>query len=178
VLPTTVFVAPDAPMECTGNPSGKQWFGLPDWNPPRIIKEIQALTPSLNAYLDGLLKTYSLSPDRLGLVGFSQGAMVALHVGMSRPHCAGVVAYSGAFLDDPTELKLGNPPVLVIHGADDQVLSSALSQAAEARLKMLGIPVTFSLLPQLDHQIDGRGLGMGGAFLQEAFTTDKKETLT
>ena len=113
------------------------------------------------------MKTYKLPPERLGLVGFSQGAMVALHLALLRPQCAGVVAYSGAFLDDPTEFKLAKPPVLLIHGADDLVLTPSLSEKAESRLKMLGVPVTFSLLPQLDHQIDGRGLGMGGAFLQD-----------
>lgn len=175
LLPTTVFVSPHGPLECEENPGGRQWFGLRDWDPSRIIKEIQAITPSFNKYIDSLLATYHLSPSRVGFVGFSQGAMIALHIALSRPQCAGVVAYSGAFLDDPTELKVAKPPVLLVHGEEDPVLSPSLSQAAEARLKMLGVPVTLSLLPQLDHQIDGRGLGIGGAFLKDVFTTDKKE---
>ncbi|MDZ4323238.1 MAG: dienelactone hydrolase family protein, partial [Alphaproteobacteria bacterium] len=84
-----------------------------------------------------------------------------------RPQAAGVVAYSGAFLNDPMELKVALPPVLLIHGTEDQVLPASASQAAEETLKTLDIPVTLSLLPGLGHGIDARGLGMGGAFLKE-----------
>ncbi len=167
ILPNTLFVAPHGPIACEMNPSGNQWFGLKDWDPARILKEIQALTPSFNRYLDGLLKTYELPPEKLALVGFSQGAMLALHVALHRPRCAGVVAYSGAFLEDPLELKVARPPILLIHGTEDQVLPSSFSQMAEERLKALSVPVTLSFLPGLEHEIDGRGLGMGGAFLKD-----------
>ncbi|OJW51287.1 MAG: hypothetical protein BGO67_13075 [Alphaproteobacteria bacterium 41-28] len=167
LLPNTLFVAPDGPVAGEMNPSGYQWFGLKDWNPPRILKEVQALTPSFNRYLDDLLRTHGLPPEKLALVGFSQGAMLALHVALHRPRCAGVVAYSGAFLDDPLELKIARPPILLVHGTEDQVLPSSFSQMAEERLKVLSVPVSLSLLPGLEHGIDGRGLGMGGAFLKE-----------
>ena len=167
ILPNTLFVAPHGPIACEVNPSGNQWFGLRDWDSVRIIKEIQSLTPSFNRYLDGLLKTYELPPEKLALVGFSQGAMLALHVALHRPRCAGVIAYSGAFVEDPHELKVARPPVLLIHGTEDQVLLPSFSQTAETRLKALSVPVTLSLLSGLEHGIDGRGLGMGGAFLKD-----------
>jgi len=167
LLPNTLFIAPHGPTVCELNPSGNQWFGLKDWGPSRILKEIQALTPSFNRYLDGLLKTHGLPPEKLALVGFSQGAMLAIHTALHRPQCAGVVAYSGAFIDDPNELKMARPPILLVHGADDQVLPVSFSQMAEEHLKALGVPVTLSLLPGLEHGIDSRGLGMGGAFLKK-----------
>ncbi|MBL8676106.1 MAG: dienelactone hydrolase family protein [Alphaproteobacteria bacterium] len=169
LLPNTLFVAPHGPVACEMNPSGNQWFGLKDWEPLRILKEIQALTPAFNRYLDGLLKTHNLPPNKLALVGFSQGAMLALHVSLHRPQSAGVVAYSGAFLNDPMELKVALPPVLLIHGTEDQVLPASASQVAEEILKALDVPVTLSLLSGLGHGIDPRGLGMGGAFLKEKF---------
>lgn len=167
LLPNTLFIAPHGPSVCEMNSSGNQWFGLKDWDSARILKEIQMLTPSFNRYLDTLLKTHNLSSEQLALVGFSQGAMLALHVALHRPQCAGVVAYSGAFLNDPKELKIGRPPILLIHGTEDQVLQASFSQIAEENLKALHVPVTLSLLPNLEHGIDGRGLGMGGAFLKE-----------
>ncbi len=172
LLSNTLFVAPHGPVVCEMNPSGNQWFGLRDWDPPRILTEVQALTPSFNRYLDDLLKTHGLPPEKLARVGFSQGAMLALHVSLHRPRCAGVVAYSGAFLDDPMELKIAHPPILLIHGTEDQVLPSSFSQMAEERLKALSVPVALSLLPGLEHGIDGRGLGMGGAFLKEHLYRD------
>ncbi|HUX79260.1 MAG TPA: prepilin peptidase [Alphaproteobacteria bacterium] len=177
ILPNTLFVAPHGPVACEMNPSGNQWFGLKDWDPPRILKEVQALTPSFNRYLDGLLKTYELPPEKLALVGFSQGAMLALHVALHRPRCAGVVAYSGAFLDDPLELKVARPQILLVHGTEDQVLPSSFSQMAEERLKALSVPVTLSLLSGLDHGIDGRGLGLGGAFLKDHLYKDAPSAL-
>lgn len=169
LLPNTLFVAPHGPVACEINPSGNQWFGLKDWEPLRILKEIQVLTPAFNRYLDGLLKAHGMPSNKLALVGFSQGAMLALHVALHRPQPAGVVAYSGAFLNDPMELKIARAPVLLIHGMEDQVLPASASQAAEETLKALGVPVTLSLLSGLGHGIDPRGLGMGGAFLKERF---------
>ena len=169
LLPNTLFVAPHGPVACEMNPSGNQWFGLKDWESLRILKEIQALTPVFNRYLDGLLKSHNLPSNKLALVGFSQGAMLALHVALHRPQSAGVVAYSGAFLNDSMELKIALPPVLLIHGTEDQVLPSSTSQAAEEALKALGVPVTLSLISGLGHGIDPRGLEMGGAFLKEKF---------
>lgn len=176
LLPNTLFVAPDGPDVSEVNPKGNQWFSLGDWRPAekfteiqlaRMMKDLQNLTPSLNHYLDNLLKIHNLPSEKLALVGFSQGAMVALHLALHRDSCAGVVAYSGAFLDDPKEIKIGRPPVLLIHGLNDQLLPPFFSQAAEEDLKALHVPVTLSLLPGLEHGIDGRGLGMGGAFLKE-----------
>lgn len=175
-LPNTLFVAPDGPEVSEVNPTGNQWFGLGDWDPAekfteiqiaRMLKDIQTLAPSFNRYLDELLRTHNLPPEKLALVGFSQGAMVALHLALHRPRCAGVVAYSGAFLDDLKQIKIARPPVLLVHGLDDQLLSPLFSQVAEEHLKALHVPVTLALLPGLGHGIDERGLGIGSAFLKE-----------
>ncbi len=167
LLPNTLFVAPHGPTECEMNPSGNQWFSLLDWDHLRISKDVQALTPSFNRYLDDLLKTYDLPLEKLALVGFSQGAILAIHMALHRPQCAGVVAYSGAFINDPTSLKMAKPPMLLVHGLDDQVLPASASQAGEEVLKSLGVPVELVLLPGLSHGIDQRGLVKGGAFLKE-----------
>ena len=101
LLPNTLFVAPHGPVACEMNPSGNQWFGLKDWESLRILKEIQALTPVFNRYLDGLLKSHNLPSNKLALVGFSQGAMLALHVALHRPQSAGVVPTRELFLMTP-----------------------------------------------------------------------------
>lgn len=178
LLPNTLFIAPDGLEKSEVNPLGNQWFSLGDWDPSQkltkiqiaqMVSDLQALTPSFNQYLDELLRTHGLPPEKLALVGFSQGAMVALHLGLHRPQCAGVVAYSGAFLEDPKESKIAHPPVLLIHGMDDKLLSPTFSKLAEGHLQHLHVPVTLSLLPGLGHGIDGRGVEMGGAFLKEHF---------
>lgn len=178
LLPNTLFVAPDGPETNELNPFGNQWFDLRDWEPSqkltgnqiaRMVKDIQNLTPSFNKFLDGLLETHGLPPEKLAIVGFSQGAMVALHLGLHRPLCAGVIAYSGAFLEDPKETKIARPPILLIHGIDDPVLSPTFSKIAEGHLNHLHVPVSLSLLPDLTHSIDERGVKLGGDFLKENF---------
>ena len=179
LLPNTLFIAPDGPDRSEHNPFGHQWFGLADWDPAQkltkehvsqMMKEIQQLTPSFNRYLDDLLETHGLQPEKLALVGFSQGAMLAWHIGLHRPLCAGVLAYSGAFLEDLEEVKVAYPPVLLIHGANDQLLSPVFSQVAKGRLESLGVSVNLTVLPGLEHSIDERGLELGGHFLEENFS--------
>lgn len=167
LLPDTLFVAPHGPTVCEMNPAGNQWFDLRDWDPGRIIKEVQNLTPAFNQYLDNLLKANDLSNDKLALVGFSQGAMLAMHIGLHRPQCAGVVAYSGGFLEDPKELIIARPPILLVHGDQDDVIGHSFSEQAEERFKSLGIPVNLSILTGLGHGIDPRGLAIGGKFLKD-----------
>lgn len=178
-LPNTLFIAPDGPTASQVNPYGNQWFGLDDWDPSqkltdkqikRMVKDIQVLTPSFNHYLNDLLKTHGLPQQKLALVGFSQGAMVALHLGLHRPQCAGVIAYSGAFLDDPQETKIARPPVLLVHGLEDELLPPFFSQIAEEHLKQLNVPVTLSLLPGLAHGIDKQALELGAIFLKTQLT--------
>jgi len=176
LLPNTLFVAPHGPAVSQLYPSGNQWFDLSDWNPDapftenqtaRIMTEVQALTPAFNQYLDDLLKTHNLPPEKLALVGFSQGTMFALHIALHRPLCAAVVGYSGAFLDDPKETKIARPPIFLIHGEVDQLVPARFSQLAEDRLKALQVPVSLALIPGLDHGIDEKGLAMGGIFLRD-----------
>ncbi|EKE09870.1 MAG: hypothetical protein ACD_16C00100G0032 [uncultured bacterium] len=176
LLPNTLFVAPHGPLTSKLYPSGNQWFSLDDWNPDqpltttqiaRMLGDIQAITPSFNRYLDTLLKTHDLSPEKLAFVGFSQGSMFALYMALHRPRCAGVVAYSGAFLEDSTKSNISRPPILLIHGREDRLVPPSFSQIAEKRLKTLQVPVTLALIPGLDHGIDEKGLALGGAFLKE-----------
>src|SRR5579871_1369604 len=96
-LPTTEFLSPHAPYPCDMAPYGRQWFSLQDRSPNMIVAGVQAAAPILEAYLDDVLRERGLPPERLALVGFSQGTMMALHVGLRRPQrLAGIVGYSGA----------------------------------------------------------------------------------
>jgi phospholipase/carboxylesterase len=102
-------------------------------------------------------------------VGFSQGTMMALHVGLRRAgQLAGILGYSGALRTGDTlaaELR-ARPPVLLIHGDADPVVPFQALGAAEAALKAVGVPVETMVRPGLGHSIDEVGLGAGGAFLQ------------
>jgi len=167
-LPQTVFLAPDAPQGCPGVPGGYQWWALTDLSPASRAAGVRQSAPALNAYIDAQLAHYGLSEDRLVLVGFSQGTMVALHVGPRRAKAlAGIVGYSG-MLADPEALAaevVTKPPVLLLHGSADPTLPVAATHQAKAALEGLGFKVAAHVSQGLGHSIDADGLRLGGEFL-------------
>ncbi len=177
VLPDTAFVSPHAPEPCGQAPMGRQWFELTFRNPEERWSGVNRAAPGLNAFLDDELTRYNLPPSALALVGFSQGTMMSLHVGLRRATpFAGIVGYSGMLVlpkDGPAEsIKdevTSRPPVLLVHGdRDDLIPAQALFHASNA-LSELGVPVERHLSPGTGHGIDGEGLRRGGEFLAGRF---------
>jgi phospholipase/carboxylesterase len=167
-LPQTVFLAPNAPQDCPGAPGGYQWWALTDLSPQARAAGVRQSAPALNAYIDAQLARYGLSDDRLALVGFSQGTMMALHVGPRRTRSlAGIVGYSG-MLADPEALAaemMTRPPVLLVHGSADPTLPVVAMHHAKAALEALGFEVASHVSQGLGHSIDGDGLRLGEQFL-------------
>ena len=171
-LPDTVFVAPDAPEPCAGNPMGRQWFGIPwmDGTPEEEAKAgVARSAEDLNAFLDARLAAEGLGPEALALVGFSQGAMMSLHVAPRRaPAVAAVVAISGPLLPPKLwgEVK-PRPPVMLIHGDRDPVVPFAeMDRAAEA-LAAAGFDVYVHIMEGTPHGIAPDGLSVTMQFLKE-----------
>ncbi len=172
ILPDTLFVAPDAPFACPHVPSGFQWFGSENWTPEVILKGIQTAQPLLNDYIDHVLETYKLTPDKLALIGFSQGTMMSLYTAPRRtPSLAGILGYSGALFgdEDLKNEKKSSPPVQLIHGMMDPVVPFSCMEAAKNGLKKAKIPVRSLECPGLDHGVDERGLHEGVVFLHSIF---------
>ena len=91
-------------------------------------QEMAASADDLNGFIDACLAAEGLTPADLVLVGFSQGAMMALHVAPRRAVAvAGVVAISGRLLRPEVLVAetLVKPPVLLIHGDEDAVVPFA-----------------------------------------------------
>jgi phospholipase/carboxylesterase len=170
-LPDTAFVAPDAPEPCDMAPYGFQWFSLQDRNPLVLMQGVAAAAPVLDGFLDEILAEQGVDPQRLALVGFSQGTMMSLHVGLRRAAApAAIVGYSGALLAGP-ELFLqirARPPVLLVHGDADPIVPVGALDAAAIGLRAVGVTVETERRPGLGHSIDDVGLASGAAFLAAA----------
>jgi phospholipase/carboxylesterase len=168
-LPHTLFLAPNAPERCPGAPGGYQWWALSDLNPAARAAGVRKPAAVLNAYIDAQLAAHGLAEDRLALVGFSQGTMMALHVGPRRQKSlAGIVGYSG-MLADPDALASEvrtRPPVLLVHGDADPVLPVSALQTASVALRRDGFEVAAYASPGLAHSIDAAGLRLGEDFLK------------
>ena len=167
-LPHTLFIAPNAPQPCPGAPGGYQWWALTSLTPQARAEGVRQSAGVLNAFIDSQLKLYGLTDNHLALVGFSQGTMMALHVGPRRPHAlAGIVGYSG-MLADPEALSkevATKPPVLLVHGDMDGVLPVAALHDADTALGALGFSVSSHVSRGLAHSIDQAGLKLGETFL-------------
>jgi len=171
-LPHAAFVAPNAPFPCEAGPYGYQWFSFADRDPAMLLGGVMAAAAILQGFIAGELGERGLGEDRLALVGFSQGAMLALHVAPRRIRAAAaVVAYSGALVGPDllaSEVR-SRPPVLLVHGDADPVVPFAELAAAAAALDSAGLTVTAVARPGLAHGIDETGLTLGGRFLADAF---------
>ena len=178
-LPDAVFAAPHGPEpydnQVPGGASegpGRQWFSLADRSPAALLAGAARALPLLDAYVAAELERLGLPPDAVALMGFSQGAMMALHAGLRRrPPPRGILAYAGALLEAPdlAAACTGHPPTLLAHGEDDNVVPFARAGAAQAALQRLGIPLQTLWRPGLGHAIDDAGLATGALFLQRLF---------
>jgi phospholipase/carboxylesterase len=172
-LPHAAFVSPHAPEPCGMAPMGRQWFDLTFRDPGEIARGIARAGPPLNAFLDAELERLRLPSRALALVGFSQGTMLALAVGLTRkPAPAAIVGYSGALAGiEALPAAAEAPAVLLVHGDRDEVIPVDAMMIAREQLAQAGLPVEWHVAPGIGHGIDGEGLRLGGAFLKQAFTS-------
>jgi phospholipase/carboxylesterase len=172
LMPTVAFAAPNAPERCAGAPVGFQWFAISRLEPHAMRGGVESAAAGLNAFLDAELARHNLPADRLALVGFSQGTMMSLHVGLRRQvKPAAIVGYSG-LLTDADELTMqarAAPPILLIHGDADQMIPVEFLFTSAAALGRAGAAVQWHLSRGVGHSIDEQGLALGGLFLSMAF---------
>ena len=173
LLPDAAFVAPHGPEPCGQAPVGRQWFPLTFRDPNERWTGVRQARPILERFIAAELRRFDLPPSALALVGFSQGTMMTLHVGLRRAAApAAIVGYSGLLVlppeGDPQTFAAeisARPPVLLIHGeADDLIPAQALFQAAQG-LAALDVPVQWHMSAGVGHGIDPEGLRHGGEFL-------------
>jgi phospholipase/carboxylesterase len=177
VLPDAAFVSPDAPEPCAEAPIGRQWFGLTRRDPNERWLGVNSAAPILNRFIDAELARVGVTPSALALVGFSQGTMMALHVGLRRTTPpAAIVGYSG-LLAAPNQTDVAamaheitsRPPVLLIHGDSDPLIPPQALPMSATALRALGLNVDTHMSAGVGHGIGEDGLRLGAEFLLSAF---------
>jgi predicted esterase len=148
--PGFTFLAPEA--------SGDAWY------PNRFTEPLEANEPWLSSALetvDGLLErvAQTVPAEQVVLLGFSQGACMALEYAARRPRRYGaVVGLSGALIGPPeaprqAEGSLQGTPVFLGCGDDDPHISSELVRAAGDHLRQLGGEVDVQIYPGMAHVV-------------------------
>lgn len=165
-LPDTLFLSLNAPALHPSTTLGRQWFPLEDFDFARIWEDMAALTPVLKASIDQQLANHQLSYNNVALVGFSQGAMIALQQSLYLGDVAGAISYSGFLVPHPQGVALKKKPTLLIHGDYDTVLPISCLNDAQKILKEASVPFEAWVCEGLGHGISPFGLEKGRLFLQ------------
>ncbi|MDJ0826925.1 MAG: dienelactone hydrolase family protein, partial [Rhodobacter sp.] len=176
-LPGTVFLAPNAPERCAGNPFGYQWFPIP-WldgsSEEEAERSMLRSAADLDAYLDAVLAEEGVTPAELILFGFSQGTMMSLHVAPRRPAAvAAIVGFSGRLLapEALADEVVVRPPVLLVHGDQDEMVPPQSLPDAGNALSTLGFEVYAHVMKGTGHGIAPDGLSVALAFIRDKLGT-------
>jgi phospholipase/carboxylesterase len=173
-LPDTLFIAPDAPEMIPGVPNGYQWFPIPyidGSSEEESERGMDAAVEDLNSFLDALMVDEDVLPEQVVLFGFSQGAMMSLHIAPRREdELAGVVAIAGRLLrpDLLADEVVGRSPILLVHGDQDDVVPPQSLQLAAEALQEAGWKDVFAHVMQgTAHGIAPDGLSVSLAFMRD-----------
>jgi len=167
-LPDAAFAAPNGPITVNEPLDAYAWAGRRPPGDPRLGEEIAQTAPQVDSFLDAELNRVGLGADRLALVGFSQGTVMALHVGLRRNIAPfAVLGYAGGLIGHEAlkeELK-SRPPVMLLNGELDQVSSFYGMRQSVKALEELGVTAHGEMLPGLGHELDVNAMILGGRFL-------------
>ena len=164
LLPSTAFVSPNAPDKVPGMAGAFQWFPLSTMEPGIVAKSARAAASVLNAFIITEMARHKVGPERTILVGFSQGTMMALEVGPAWPTAfAGIIGFSGALVG--FDGAVSTPPILLVHGDQDDRVPYGASVSAVSVLKAAGIDARLHTSPRTAHSIAMDGLQAAAGFL-------------
>jgi len=158
-LPTYQFMFPDAPYPHPRVPGGRMWYNLDSTDYQGLTNSRQQLTD----WLKSLESTTGVPLSRTVLSGFSQGGAMTLDVGLTLP-LAGLISLSGYLHAKPPTTSTKFPPVLIVHGRQDQVVTLSAAQRARDSLNSLGIAVKYQEF-DMGHEIKPEVLTLMRSFI-------------
>jgi len=169
-LPEAIFLCPNAPEVCSINPQGYQWFDLTTEKEEVILEKSLIAEEKLNTFLDQVFDNLQLESSNLALVGFSQGCMMSIQVGLKREkkiNC--LIGYSGKVIN---QKHLSNninskPKIFLMHGENDTIVSPTYLLEAKEYLKKHGINVKTKMFKNCEHTIPVEGSSLGLEFLKK-----------
>jgi len=174
-LPSTTFVAPDAPARFDGGGLGRQWFSIAGVTPANRQQRVEQAREAFDRIVSAAVaeRGFTGRLDRVALFGFSQGSIMALDaIAGGRWPVAAVVAASGRLpgAADPLPAAAATP-VLLLHGEADAMVPAEESRRAATRLKAAGFTVETRYFARLGHSISGEGVEAAGSFLARALAS-------
>ena len=169
-LPDAIFLCPNAPEVCAVNPQGYQWFDLTTEKEEIILEKSLIAEEKLNTFLDQVFDNFQLEPTNLALVGFSQGCMMSIQVGLKKKNKINcLIGYSGKIINQKHLLDNINskPKIFLMHGANDTIVPPTHLLEAKEYLNKCGLKIKIKLFKNCDHRIPVEGSSLGLGFLRK-----------
>ncbi len=169
-LPRTHFVAPNGPEYCLTAPGFFQWYGAEGGSEAADVA-VEHLAPRINRYCDMQLERLGLTNENLIMMGFSQGGGVMLETALRRESpCAAVLIYTGSLrnADRLDEVVKSRPPIMMIHGDEDDVVPPARVTEAVMALGEKDVLCAHHFCIGLGHSLNEEGAMMGAMFAADA----------
>tara|TARA_Y100000590_G_scaffold354219_1_gene407433 strand:+ start:1703 stop:2359 length:657 start_codon:yes stop_codon:yes gene_type:complete len=169
-LPDAIFLCPNAPDVCSVNPQGYEWFDLTNEKEEIILEKSLLAEKKLNTFLDQVLDNLQLEETNLGLVGFSQGCMMILQVGLKRLkqiNC--LIGYSGKIINKKhlSENINSKPKIFLMHGENDNIVLPTHLLESKEYLKKFNINTKVKIFKNCEHKIPVEGVSLGLSFLKK-----------
>jgi phospholipase/carboxylesterase len=151
--PQASVVSVQAPHACEFG-AGRQWFSVRDVDDANRVQRVAAALPAFVEQVRRWQRDTGAGVAQTALIGFSQGAIMALHTTLSEPALAGrVISLSGRFAELPSR-PAPRTTLHLLHGMRDAVIPATLARDAAEHLVAIGADVTADLLPGLGHGVD------------------------
>lgn len=166
-----LVICPQGPVEVPLGPMvGYGWFPLTMGAPPDP-GAFAAGADAARRFVDTAVRRYPVDPNKLVMLGFSQGGVMAYALALAQPErFAGLVALSSWF-PAPLAQTLpphdrGRLPTLVQHGTRDEMIDITRARESIEHLRRLQVPVTYREF-EMGHEINADSLAHLTAWLEE-----------
>tara|TARA_Y100000590_G_scaffold62475_1_gene66837 strand:- start:621 stop:1277 length:657 start_codon:yes stop_codon:yes gene_type:complete len=169
-LPDAIFLCPNAPEVCSDNPQGFQWFDLTSEKEETILEKSLIAEEKLGIFLDQVFNNLQIEYSNMALVGFSQGCMMSIQVGLKKKeqiNC--IIGYSGKVINQEHLSNNINskPKTFLMHGADDTIVPVTHLLEAKEYLNKHGLKIKTKIFKNCEHKIPVDGSSLGLAFLKK-----------
>ncbi len=169
-LPEAIFLCPNAPEICAVNPQGYQWFDLTSEKEEVILEKSLVAEEKLSTFLDQVYDNLQLEPTSLALVGFSQGCMMCIQVGLKKKkqiNC--LIGYSGKVINKKhlSDNINSKPKIFLMHGANDTIVPPTHLLEAKEYLTNHGLKIKTKMFKNCEHRIPVEGSSLGLHFLKK-----------
>lgn len=158
-FPQAAIISVPSPDPCDLG-AGLQWFSVRGITEENRAQRIADTMPRFVERIRGLQQATGTTAEQTVLIGFSQGAIMALEVTQKDELVAGRVAsFAGRFANLPQQAPAATT-LHFIHGKNDPVIAYGYAVSAAERLISLGAGVTLDLVPQLAHGINPEAIDL------------------